>query len=157
MNQPRILKDPVERTRFLRFALVGTIGALVDFATFNLLIKFTPIEPVWANVVSFTVAVVNNFTWNRYWTYPDSRSKPFSWQLSEFAVVNILGVGIRTPIFSLLSVFLINRFAGQIFISFIPLITPEFLGNNIALAVAIVVVMFWNFFVNRYWTYNDVS
>jgi putative flippase GtrA len=156
MIQPRILKDPVERTRFLRFALVGTIGALVDFVTFNLLIKFTPIDPVWANVVSFSVAVVSNFTWNRYWTYPDSRSKPFSWQLGEFAVVNILGVGIRTPIFSLLSVFLINRFTGQVFPSFIPFITPEFLGNNIALAVAIVVVMFWNFFVNRYWTYNDV-
>jgi putative flippase GtrA len=25
------------------------------------------------------------------------------------------------------------------------------------LAVAVVIVMLWNFFVNRYWTYNDVQ
>ena len=31
------------------------------------------------------------------------------------------------------------------------------LGENAALAVSVVVVMFWNFFANRYWTYNDVE
>jgi putative flippase GtrA len=31
------------------------------------------------------------------------------------------------------------------------------IGKNMALILAVVVVMFWNFFVNRYWTYNDVS
>jgi hypothetical protein len=34
--------------------------------------------------------------------------------------------------------------------------TSDFLSKNITLAVAVIVVMFWNFFVNRYWTYNDV-
>ena len=157
MILPRILKDPVERTRFLRFALVGTIGALVDFATFNLLIKFLPIDPVFANVVSFSVAVISNFTWNRYWTYPDSRSKSLSRQLTEFAVVNILGVGIRTPIFAFLSIYLINIISKQAFLLSVPTVTPEILGNNLALAVAIIFVMFWNFFINRYWTYNDVK
>jgi hypothetical protein len=36
-------------------------------------------------------------------------------------------------------------------------ITAEFLAANLALAVAVIVVMFWNFFVNRYWTYSDVE
>ncbi len=157
MKSPQIIKDPVERIRFLRFALVGTIGALVDFATFNLLVKLLPIDPVLANVVSFTVAVTNNFIWNRYWTYPDSRSKPLSRQLVEFGIVNILGVGIRTPVFAFLSITLINVFLGLEFLQSIPRLSPEFLGNNLALAVAIVIVMFWNFFVNRYWTYNDVK
>jgi len=31
------------------------------------------------------------------------------------------------------------------------------IGDNLALMLAVVVVMFWNFFVNRYWTYNDVN
>ena len=31
------------------------------------------------------------------------------------------------------------------------------LGDNLALVLAVIVVMFWNFFVNRYWTYNDVQ
>jgi putative flippase GtrA len=34
---------------------------------------------------------------------------------------------------------------------------PEFLAKNLTLAVAVGIVMLWNFFVNRYWTYNDVD
>jgi putative flippase GtrA len=37
------------------------------------------------------------------------------------------------------------------------LFTPVFLGKNFTLAVAVGVVMLWNFFVNRYWTYNDID
>ena len=31
------------------------------------------------------------------------------------------------------------------------------LADNITLAIAVIIVMFWNFFANRYWTYNDVD
>ncbi len=31
------------------------------------------------------------------------------------------------------------------------------LGTYIAMGIGIVVVMFWNFFVNRHTTYNDVD
>jgi putative flippase GtrA len=36
-------------------------------------------------------------------------------------------------------------------------LSPRFFGHNLTLAVAILVVMMWNFFANRYWTYNDVG
>jgi putative flippase GtrA len=29
------------------------------------------------------------------------------------------------------------------------------LGRNFALAIAVIVVLFWNFGVNRIWTYSD--
>jgi putative flippase GtrA len=35
--------------------------------------------------------------------------------------------------------------------------TAEFLAKNATLILAIGIVMIWNFFVNRYWTYNDVD
>ena len=31
------------------------------------------------------------------------------------------------------------------------------LADNLSLAVAVLVVLFWNFFANRHWTYNDVE
>jgi putative flippase GtrA len=31
------------------------------------------------------------------------------------------------------------------------------LAKNATLAIAIGIVMLWNYFVNRYWTYNDVE
>jgi putative flippase GtrA len=30
------------------------------------------------------------------------------------------------------------------------------LSQNLALTISIVIILFWNFFANRYWTYNDV-
>jgi putative flippase GtrA len=152
----RVIKDRKERVRFARFAIVGSIGAVVDFATFNLLSSVIGIHHVWASVFSFTAAIISNFTWNRYWTYPDSRSKPLPRQLLEFVVVNLVGLGIRTPLFAGLSGPLESGFR---LIPLLPIgiLTPEFLGHNGALAFAVLVVMLWNFFVNRYWTYNDVD
>jgi len=35
--------------------------------------------------------------------------------------------------------------------------SAEILAKNATLAFAIGVVMIWNFFINRYWTYNDIE
>ncbi len=142
-----------EKTRFFRFAVVGSIGAVVDFGVFNLLIQVFGVRPVWANVVSFSVAVVSNFVWNRFWTYPDSRTKRIRFQLAQFFVVNLIGVMIRTPIFATLE----PRFVAwaTAMFSWLP-IEPDFIGHNIALGSSMILVLFWNFFINRYWTYADV-
>lgn len=151
-----ILSNPRERGRFLRFAFVGVVGAIVDFGTFNLMHGLLGISPITAQVISFTAAIISNFLWNRYWTYPDSRSKPIAQQLSQFAMISVIGLAIRTPLFAFLKGPLPRLFTT---LRFPPLnrFDPAFLGYNLALAIAVVVVMFWNFFVNRYWTYNDVS
>jgi putative flippase GtrA len=65
-----------EFTRFTKFLAVGLTGFVVDFGVFNLLLKALSFPPVLAQAISFSLAAVNNFLWNRYWTYPDSRSKP---------------------------------------------------------------------------------
>jgi putative flippase GtrA len=135
--------------------VVGVIGAVVDFGTFNLLTHLTSIMAVWASVISFTAAVISNFLWNRFWTYPDSRSKALSNQVVQFILVSVIGLGIRTPLFAWLKNVLVQTLSQRLPANF-P-INSTTLGHNIALAIAVVVVMMWNFFANRYWTYNDVS
>ncbi|UCD98200.1 MAG: GtrA family protein [Chloroflexota bacterium] len=156
MTLTSIVTNPRERTRFLRFATVGIIGAVVDFGTFNLLTTYAGLTAVVASIFSFIAAIISNFTWNRYWTYPDSRSKPLSRQLFQFSVVSVLGLMIRTPIIAILEPLFTRIFST---FSFLPIgfMTAEFLADNLALAIAVIVVMFWNFFINRYWTYGDVS
>ena len=156
MTLTSIVTNPRERTRFFRFATVGIIGAVVDFGTFNLLTAFTGMSAVSASVFSFIAAVISNFTWNRFWTYPDSRTKPVSRQLIQFTGVSIVGLLIRTPIIALLEPFFTQLFIGLPFFP-IGFITAEFLADNLALAIAVIVVMFWNFFINRYWTYGDIE
>ncbi len=148
-----------EVIRFLKFSVVGTIGAVVDFGTLYLLHVVVGLPIVLANTCSFTAAVLSNFTWNRYWTSPDSRSKPIRTQLAQFFVVNIAGWGINTGILVLLRypcVSLMGAATRAMALS----LTPELLyklGYNLAKAIATGVVLFWNFFVNRFWTYSDVS
>jgi putative flippase GtrA len=151
-----ILSNPRERTRFLRFAFVGIVGAVVDFGTFNLLEALFHVPAVWASVCSFIAAIISNFTWNRYWTYPDSRSKPIHQQITQFTIVSVVGLAIRTPLFALLETPLRQMFASYQ-LPTIAFMDADFLGHNFALAIAVVVVMFWNFFINRFWTYSDID
>ncbi|MFC1921816.1 GtrA family protein [Chloroflexota bacterium] len=156
MTITSIITNPRERTRFFRFAAVGIIGAVVDFGTFNLLTSFAGMTAVWASVFSFIAAIISNFTWNRYWTYPDSRTKPITRQVFQFSLVSIVGLLIRTPIIALLEPLFTRLLTRSQFLP-IGFLTAEFLADNLALAVAVIVVMFWNFFINRYWTYDDIN
>jgi putative flippase GtrA len=133
---------------------VGAVGAVVDFGSYTILHNLLGVNAVLASVLSFMAAIVSNFTWNRLWTYPDSRSKPVSKQLVQFTVVSGVGLAIRTPLFALLVEPLNQLFYKLPSIPFLP---DDFLGDKVALAIVVIVVMFWNFFANRYWTYSDVD
>lgn len=149
-----ILKDTKERNRFLKFAAVGTLGALIDFGVMNLLSHQANMDLVPAGTISFTCAVVSNFIWNRVWTYPESRSRPLLGQLGMFFLVNVAGVAIRIPTLHYLEPPMFRYFERSIHISAAP---AEFYAKNLTLASAVGIVMLWNFFVNRYWTYNDID
>jgi putative flippase GtrA len=168
-----------EIVRFVKFAVVGAVGAVVDFGAYNLLL--TPFErlmgegralhaaltgvgltsdqvatltPSFAGTVSFVLAIISNFVWNRYWTYPDSRSKPLVRQFIQFFVVNVSGIVIRAPLIALT-----HRPFARLVARLVPTLAAGAArwGENLALALAVGIVMFWNFFVNRYWTYSDVE
>ena len=150
-----ILTNPRERTRFLRFAVVGVIGAIVDFGMMNLLVHGFNLPVVIGGTISFLAAVTSNFLWNRYWTYPDSRTKTVTRQFTEFTIINAMGLAIRIPILAYLDP-LARIFFTQLPFR-LPLLTPVAWGDNFTLALAVGIVMFWNFFANRYWTYADVK
>jgi putative flippase GtrA len=156
---------PKEAERFIKFLFVGTLGFTIDFGTLALLVEVvglpdivgsnTPFPPtvglIMANTVSFTLAVVSNFTLNRYWTYPESRSKRKRVQLPQFTLVSVIGLILSNTILALLT----HPFEALLLQFAIP---PESVGGYIpAKMVATIVVLFWNFFINRYWTYSNVA
>jgi putative flippase GtrA len=134
--------------------IVGTIGALIDFIVMNALTHQLRMELVFAGSISFFCAVISNFFWNRYWTYPDSRSRPLVGQLTMFFLVNLAGAGIRVPILYYVEPVVLKLLSKDI----MPIpFSNEFLAKNCTLALAITIVMLWNFIINRYWTYNDIK
>lgn len=153
-----------EVERFLKFAIVGGFGAVVDFAVLNLL-QMSVLPPSGSNEslnvasatgVAFTCAVVSNFIWNRYWTFPDSRSRSIRRQLSQFFVVSIVGLVFRL-FFVSATYGALGDFGQGLLNTSTDTETMNQLGSNIAQAISILIVLFWNFFANRYWTYNDIE
>ncbi|MEM7800773.1 MAG: GtrA family protein [Chloroflexota bacterium] len=163
----RVGINPKELERFIKFALVGLSGFVVDFGVLNsvrpLLLWLMAPETdsgrtnvlIIAAVIAFSMAVINNFYWNRLWTYPESRSKPILKQFQQFAAVNFVGFLAR-PIFI--------RFTRAWFVGIVGFLLAgqskgiiELIGDNLCVMTIVAIVMFWNFFVNRYWTYNDVD
>lgn len=142
--------DEKEAERFFKFLVVGTIGFIVDFGILTFLVEVFDFIPVFANTISFSAAVLSNFTLNRYWTYPDSRSKRRRVQLIQFGLVSVIGLVINNSILLLLQ----HPFELLLDLSHLPQAIDGYIPAKM---VATVVVLFWNFFINRYWTYNDVD
>ena len=139
-----------EAERFFKFLVVGTVGFIVDFGTLAFLVEVMGFIPVVANTISFSAAVVSNFTLNRYWTYPDSRSKRRRIQLLQFGMVSIIGLVLNNTILLVLQ----HPFETLLRTMSMPQAIAGYIPAKI---VATIVVLFWNFFINRYWTYNDVD
>ena len=149
----RLIDNKQERVRFLKFSFVGVTGTIVDFGVMNLASLVFHLPLLWAQAISFSIAVINNFLWNRYWTYPDSRSKKAQNQLLQFLLINIVGILIRTPLIAWLNNLILNLLEQT---NVILPVDDFVLSQNLALAGSIVIILFWNFFANRYWTYGDI-
>ncbi|GAP64554.1 hypothetical protein ARMA_2977 [Ardenticatena maritima] len=132
-----------EIKRFIKFAIVGAIGAVVDFSVLNLLVLVAGLSPLVANPFSFTAAVISNFTWNRLWSFPESRSRPVTTQLGQFFTVNLIGLLLNQAIFTMV----LHLLGTHI---------PHPWDYNLAKAIAIGLVLFWNFGANRLWTYRGL-
>ena len=157
----KLLENPKRIERFIKFAIVGIIGAVVDFVVLNIMktvfesigvgvgwnlsLEAHQIQLIAANAISFSAAVLSNFTWNRLWTFPESRERPLGTQLVQFTVVNVLGLIINTVILVVLDQYVFQHFFDAR------------LSYNLAKAVAIGVVLFWNFGINSIWTYRGID
>jgi putative flippase GtrA len=106
-----------------------------------------------ANPFGFAAAVLQNFLLNRRWTFPESRRRHPGRQLIQFAAVSIIGLMVNQLVFVI-----VDYFLEPIWLSLIdqPRLAHA-LSYNSALAVAIGVVLFWNFAANRLWTYRGLS
>jgi len=100
------------------------------------------------------IALLNNFFWNRNWTYPESKIHPIKTQLIKFSTVSVVGFLIRTNLYKLIEQPSIKFAKGMFNEDF--LLPAEVVGKNISLAFVIIVVLFWNYFANRLLTYKEI-
>jgi putative flippase GtrA len=126
-------REPANWIQLAKFALVGGSGYVINLGVFTLLGDRLGVAHQLAAIAAFAVAVINNFLWNRYWTFR-SAAAPASFQAPRFFAVSIASLGLNLAVLELIWQ------AGAV-------------GPLAAQAIAVAVATPFNFLGNRLWTF----
>lgn len=129
-----------ELRRFGRFLMVGLSGTLVDLVVLSLLKHFLGWPTIIANILSYSVGILNNYLLNRLWVYPETKNQQSAVQLLQFCLISLIGLALNNLLVWLLEP-LFGQFVGDY--SYLP-----------AKFVATAFVLIWNFGANRLWTFK---
>lgn len=150
-----------EVVRFLKFCVVGTIGTAIDFGLFNLLHNVLGLHEALSNTFSVSAATVNNYTWSRFWVYPETKDQQGGKKFVQFVIVSLIAWALNTGILWGTDAWLFGKagLLGGIVAPIAALAGMEHsvLSSNIAKVTATGIVLFWNFLANRLWTFGDVD
>jgi putative flippase GtrA len=162
------INHPKEFARFGKFLVTGLVGFIVDFGTFNLMHKLgvgTALAPalpyasyfsahpeVIEQAFSFTLATISNFLFNYFWIYPEARGANQGSKLIKFLIVSIAGLLVGAPVFAIALAVWRPIVAAMGLAN-----APINVAGNLALMTRVAILLFWNFFVNRFWTYREVG
>jgi putative flippase GtrA len=80
------VRHPGNWLQLLRFGAVGASGYIVNLVAYTVCVRGISIDYKVASVIAFLVAVVNNFWWNRHWTFAAKQAHPVRQGLKFFAV-----------------------------------------------------------------------
>jgi len=119
---------------FIKYSIVGTSGAIVDLTALYLLVELAGINVYVAAVFSFILAVINNFLLNKFWTFND-KNPNYSKQFIKFLSVSIFGLMLTLSFMYL----------------FIDVVGIWYM---LAKAITTLIVLFWNYTLNRFWTFK---
>ena len=125
----RALRRPQNWVQLGKFVTVGTSGYVVNLGVFSALVHGAGIHYLLAAVCSFLVAVTNNYTWNRLWTFRGQRGH-VAYQGVRFLVVSVAALGANLLVLQLLVSAGLDKVAAQAIA--IVLVTPlNFVGNKL--------------------------
>jgi putative flippase GtrA len=129
----RALRARHNWVQLVKFCTVGGSGYVVNLAVYTFALDALGLKFYVAATISFLVAVVNNYLWNRAWTFRNQRGH-FGYQGFRFLVVS-------TAVY-----------AANILLLW--LLIALGLGEIVAQACAVVLVTPINFLGNKLWSFR---
>jgi putative flippase GtrA len=126
------LRRPANWVQLAKFCAVGATGYAVNLSVFATLLHFD-VYYLLAAVISFLVAVTNNYTWNRLWTFRRQRGH-LVFQGFRFLTVSTVALAANLAFLSALVALGVPKLPAQA--ASIALVTP------------------WNFVANKLWSFR---
>ena len=137
--------------RFIKFGLIGVLNTLLDKFVIQdgptvVLLGVTIVAgPYISNAISYVVANIHSFIWNKFWTFqkkePLTRREVGRYVVTScgFLIISSIGLSI------FMSVFQLPAFAAIIPAGLIPLAAK--IPNTC-------VTMFYNYLMNKFWVFK---
>jgi len=95
------LRKPHNWVQLVKFCAVGASGYVVNLTVFALCVEGLDLHHLVAATVAFVVAVLNNFWWNRHWTFR-AGSGHAGFQAARFFTVSVAAFLFAASILELL-------------------------------------------------------
>ena len=128
------VRKPHNWVQLGKFLLVGLSGYVVNLAVFTFSLEVLGVHHIAAATLAFLVAVMNNFWWNRHWTFA-ARGGHAGFQAARFFTVSVVAFLIQLVILQLL-------------------ITGPDLPKVLAQAISLVLATPVNFIGNKLWSFR---
>lgn len=124
--------------QLFKFAAVGCVNTLIDWAVYFVVLKIFPSESVIfytaAKGFSYFCGIINSFLLNRSWTFRDSMHENEGGRFAKFILVNLVGLGFNSVSFSIF-------------------LNLE-LKQTMALFFATLITFSFNFVLNKLWVFR---
>jgi putative flippase GtrA len=126
------LRRPANWIQLAKFCAVGASGYAINLAVYSALV-LSDVHYLVAAVCSFLVAVTNNYTWNRLWTFHHQQGH-LVYQGFRFLLVSTVALAANLLFLQVLVALGVHKILAQ--------------------AIAIVLVTPWNFAANKLWSFR---
>lgn len=126
---------------FIRFAIVGGIGTVVNLGLLYLLVDIGGLRKLVGSPIATELSIVNNFLFNNYWTFGKKKRKFSFWKrFFQFNLVSLLALGVTFGVF-----WLLISYAGM----------NKGLWYLVAQLIGIVIAFVINYVLNLKWVFKD--
>ena len=119
--------------QFSSFAIIGVIATLIHYIILVILVELFSVDAVSASAVGYCISGLINYYLNYRYTFASNESHKKT--LPKFATVSITGLGLNVIILMLLT--------EQLALHYV-----------FSQVIATIIVLLWNFIVNKMWTFG---
>ncbi len=131
-----IEKTNSTKIQFFRYFFVGGTGFVTDFTIYYILTRYFHLFYIAANIVSFMTAMVATYIMSVAWVFPRRGERTMLAEFGIFAAIGVIGLAINSLVLGLLT-------------------QKMYIFDLIAKVVAAAIVYIWNFFVRKYFLFNE--
>ncbi|OGF30932.1 hypothetical protein A2533_03415 [Candidatus Falkowbacteria bacterium RIFOXYD2_FULL_35_9] len=120
--------------QFIKYSIIGIVSSIIDFSFLNIFIFFTDWGVYYSAIGAFLIANFNSFLWNKYWIFGKKQRLKVAKQYGLFLLFSFIGLILNIGIMSILI-----EWVG--------------LWYNWAKLVAVLIVLLWNYNINKHYTF----